>query len=111
MAAFVGSAVASVSFYGIIAFNDLRKGLDHHRRHDVTYDFISYFRDLRNLIIEFGPAEILDVIAVRPFFMYLFPKLIGEYVLGVFIGKMLADVLFFVPAIIMYEVRKKHLND
>jgi len=71
LAAFVGSAMASISFYGIIAYNDVRKSLKHHRKHDLSYGFVAYFKDLRNLIIEFGPSEILDVLAVRPFFMYL----------------------------------------
>ncbi|MBC8490547.1 MAG: hypothetical protein H8D45_31415 [Bacteroidetes bacterium] len=31
MAAFVGSAVASISFYGIIAYNDFRKSLKKHK--------------------------------------------------------------------------------
>ena len=111
LAAFVGSAVASLSFYGIIAYSDVRKSLKHHRKHDLRYGFAAYFKDLRNLIIEFGPSEILDVLAVRPFFMYLMPKVMGEFVLGTFVGKMIADFIFFVPAIIMYEVRKKHLSD
>ena len=109
LAAFGGSAMASISFYGIIAYNDVRKSLKHHRKHDLGHDFVAYFKDLRNLIIEFGPSEILDVLAVRPFFMYLIPKLIGQFVLGTFIGKIMADVVFFIPAIVMYEVRKKHL--
>ena len=109
LAAFVGSAMASISFYGIIAYNDVRKSLKHHRKHDLSYGLVAYFKDLQNLIIEFGPSEILDVLAVRPFFMYLMPKLIGEFVLGTFIGKMIADVVFFIPAIVMYEVRKKHM--
>ena len=111
LAAFAGSAMASVSFYGIIAYNDVRKSLKHHRKHDLSYGFVAYFKDFRNLIMEFGPSEILDVVAVRPLFMYLMPKVIGEFVLGIFIGKMIADVVFFIPAIVMYEVRKKHLND
>jgi len=111
LAAFGGSAMASVSFYGIVAYNDIRKNLKHHRKQDLTYGLATYFKDLRNLIIEFGPAEILDVLAIRPFFMYLIPKLTGQFLLGVFIGKTIADVFFFVPAIVMYEVRKKHLGD
>ncbi len=111
LAAFVGSAMASISFYGIIAYSDVRKSLKHHRKHDLRYGFAAYFKDLRNLIVEFGPSEILDVLAVRPFFMYLMPKVMGEFLLGTFVGKMIADVVFFIPAIVMYEVRKKHLND
>lgn len=110
LAAFVGSAVASISFYGIIAFSDVRKSMKQHRIDNEKYRIKSFLLDFRNLIIEFGPAEILDVLAVRPFFMYLIPKLTGDFLLGTFIGKMIADVIFFIPAIIMYELRKRHLE-
>ena len=110
LAAFIGSAVASVGFYGIIAFSDVRKSMKIHSSENRKYKIKSFLVDFRNLIIEFGPAEILDVLAVRPFFMYLIPKVTGEFLLGTFIGKMIADVIFFVPAILMYELRKKHLD-
>ncbi len=110
MAAFVGSAVASLSFYGVIAIADVRKSLAIHRSNNERYKIKSFLIDFRNLIIEFGPAEILDVIAVRPFFMYLIPKLTGEFILSTLGGKIIADVFFFALAIIMYELRKKHLD-
>lgn len=110
LAAFVGSAVASISFYGIVAFSDVRKSLKEHKAENERYRIKSFLLDFRNLIIEFGPAELLDVLAVRPFFMYLIPKLTGDFLLGTFIGKMIADVLFFIPAIVMYELRRKHLG-
>lgn len=110
LAAFVGSAVASISFYGIVAYSDVRKSLKKHRADNKKYKIKSFLLDFRNLIIEFGPAELLDVLAVRPFFMYLIPKLTGDFLLGTFIGKMIADIIFFVPVIIMYELRKKHLD-
>jgi hypothetical protein len=110
LAAFVGSAVASISFYGIVAIADVRKSLKQYRKENERYRLKSFLLDFRNLIIEFGPAEILDVLAVRPFFMYLIPKVTGDFLLGTFIGKMIADVIFFIPAIVMYELRKKHLD-
>ena len=110
LAAFVGSAVASIVFYAYIAVKDVRLSLKDHRKANVKYSVKSFLIDFRNLIVEFGPAELLDVLAVRPFFMYLMPKLIGDFVIGTFIGKLIADVAFFVPAIIMYELRKKHLD-
>ena len=110
MAAFVGSGVASLSFYLLIAFSDVRKSIKAHKSENKTYKIKSFLIDFRNLIIEFGPAEILDVIAVRPFFMYLIPTLIGNFILGTFIGKMIADGIFFTIAIVMYELRKKHLG-
>jgi len=63
IAAFGGSAMASISFYGIIAYSDVRKSLKHHKKHDLSYGLVAYFKDLRNLVIEFGPSEILDVLA------------------------------------------------
>lgn len=110
LAAFVGSAVASIVFYFTIAFSDVRKSIKQHRIDNEKYKIRSFLIDFRNLIIEFGPAEILDVLAVRPFFMYLMPKLTGDFLLGTFIGKMIADVIFFIPAIIMFELRKRHLD-
>lgn len=110
LAAFVGSAVASIVFYFTIAFSDVRKSIKQHRIDNERYKIKSFLIDFRNLIIEFGPAELLDVLAVRPFFMYLIPKLTGDFLLGTFIGKMIADVIFFIPAIIMFELRKRHLD-
>lgn len=110
LAAFVGSAVASIAFYLYIAIKDVRKSLKRHKTANEKYKIKSFLIDFRNLIIEFGPAELLDVLAVRPFFMYLMPKLMGDFMLGTFVGKLIADVAFFVPAILMYELRKKHLD-
>ncbi len=109
MSAFVGSAVASISFYGVVAIKDISTSLKHHKNNNEKYRIKSFLIDFRNLIIEFGPAEILDVIAVRPFFMYLIPKLTGEFILSTLAGKIIADIFFFVLAIVMYELRKKHL--
>ena len=110
LAAFVGSAIASVVFYFTVAFSDVRKSIKQHKIDNEKYKTKSFLIDFRNLIIEFGPAELLDVLAVRPFFMYLIPKLTGDFLLGTFIGKMIADVIFFIPAIIMFELRMKHLE-
>jgi len=110
LAAFIGSGVASLSFYLLIAISDIRKSLKNHKKFNKLYKTKSFLIDFRNLIIEFGPAEILDVIAVRPFFMYLIPTLVGNFIVGTFIGKTIADAIFFAIAIIMYELRKKHLE-
>jgi len=75
----------------------LKKSIKLHRIDNERYKIKSFLLDFRNLIIEFGPAELLDVLAVRPFFMYLIPKLTGDFLLGTFIGKMIADVIFFYP--------------
>ena len=110
-AAYAGSVVASVSFYGLILFKDVKLSRKKHRSESKKYNFKSVWKDFRNLLVEFGPSEILDVALVRPFFMYVIPIIISNFMLGTFIGKILADIVFYIPAIFMYEIRKKHLNN
>jgi hypothetical protein len=62
-------------------------------------------RTLRNLALEFGRAEALDSFAVRPASMYLATTLVPELALAVLLGKLAADVAFYVPAIAAYELR------
>ncbi len=110
LSAYAGSVMASVAFYLYIAFQDVRKSVKEHKEAEERYKATSFLKVLRNLIVEFGPAELIDLLVVRPFFMYLIPKLMSDFIIGTFIGKLIADVLFYLPAIIMYEIRKKHLN-
>ena len=36
---------------------------------------------------------------------------VGLLSLGIVIGKIIADITFYLPTIIMYEIRKKHLDE
>jgi len=110
-AAYAGSIVASVSFYGWILFIDVRHSRIKHKSENRGYNYKSVLKDFRNLLVEFGPSEILDVALVRPFFMYIFPILIGNFMIGTFVGKIFADIVFYIPAIFMYELRKKHMKN
>ncbi len=66
----------------------------------------SLWRAARNLVIEFGPAEALDSLLVRPAAMYAATQLFGDLSLGVIVGKLAADVVFYIPAIAAYELRR-----
>ncbi len=66
---------------------------------------------IRNLIIEFGPAETLDSFIVRPFCMFVFPIMLNNLPLGILVGKLAADVVFYIPTIISYETKKKYIKD
>ena len=57
------------------------------------------------LLAEFGPAGVIDTLITRPFMMALGLRLFGP-ALGVVVGKVAADVLFYVPVIYMFERRK-----
>jgi hypothetical protein len=65
----------------------------------------------RGIILEFGVAEYLDSFLVRPSAMYIFPKLVGNMPLGLIMGKFSADLIFYIPTIISYELKKKFLKD
>jgi hypothetical protein len=67
-----------------------------------------------NLVLEFGPAGIIDGLLLRPFFMYLFPVLLANFTLGIFIGKLVGDVTFYVLVILSHgikeKIKKRHTN-
>jgi hypothetical protein len=58
---------------------------------------------LRSIAVEFGPAEVIDSLIVRPLAFYLGPILFGGMVAGWIFAKLVADVGFYVLAIFSYE--------
>ena len=58
------------------------------------------------LLAEFGPAAILDTLVVRPFTMGIGMRAFGP-TRGLVVGKIAADILFYLPVIYMYERRKQ----
>jgi hypothetical protein len=97
----------NIGFYGKILYSDIR---DRSLR-DERITFVGMLKVLRNIVIEFGPGEYLDSFVIRPAAMYFFPKVTGNVVLGLFLGKISADVTFYLPTIIAYEFRKKYFKD
>ncbi len=59
-----------------------------------------------DLLSEFGPAGALDTFVTRPLAMGFGVRLLGP-VRGLVAGKLVADVLFYVPVIFMYERRNR----
>jgi hypothetical protein len=58
------------------------------------------------LLSEFGPAGVLDTMVTRPFAMALGARVLGP-ARGLIAGKLVADVVFYLPVILMYERRKR----
>jgi hypothetical protein len=79
------------------------------------YKSLSLFKKIKaivsksstNLIIEFAPAEIVDSIFIRPVLMFYVPHHIKPYALGFLVGKFSSDLIFYVFAIIGYELKKR----
>jgi hypothetical protein len=62
---------------------------------------------VQNLLLEFGYPAILDLFFIRPFCMYWMPILTGNYFMGIILGKITADSIFYGLAIANYEWIKK----
>lgn len=58
------------------------------------------------LLAEFGPAALLDTFVTRPLAMGLAIHWLGN-VVGIIAGKIVADVLFYVPVILVHERRTR----
>jgi hypothetical protein len=57
------------------------------------------------LLLEFGISAIIDSFFLRPLAIGYAVKLLGTGT-GIMIGKLAADVSFYIPAIILYEYHK-----
>ena len=58
---------------------------------------------VRSVAIEFGPAELIDSIAIRPLAYYFGPVMFGNIVAGWIFGKLVSDIGFYVLAVVSYE--------
>lgn len=99
-----------IGFYGYFVTREL---ISRHKRY-TEYPFIQRVARTvaaasTNLLVEFAPAEIIDSFITRPFAMYSMPLFIHPYPLGFLVGKFSADILFYVIAIMGYEMRKRWL--
>lgn len=104
--AFAGTWGENIGYYGVAIAREIRE----HSSKNSNALHIAY-RTIRNIIVEFGVAEVLDSFFVRPFFMYMMPLLIGSVSVGILVGKICADVSFYGCTIVFYELKKKLIKD
>lgn len=109
--ALVGTWSENVGFYGTMIIQEIIQTRREYKRINKNYNWLSFVKNLRNIILEFGIAETFDSLLVRPATMYFGIYIFQNIQLGVFTGKILADLIFYVPTIVSYELRKKHLRD
>ena len=110
-AALVGTWAGNVAYFGWIVAADVwrtRRALHQQGR---PYSRRVFLRIIRALVVEFGVAELADSFLIRPALLYYLPLWLGNFALGVVLAKFAADVTFYVPAIIGYELSKKRLRD
>ena len=100
----------NLAYFGLILVQDVwrtRRELNAQQR---RYTLVTWCRNIRALIAEFGAAEALDSLLIRPALMYWLPRWLGSVPQGVLAAKFAADITFYVPAILSYELTKRRLR-
>ncbi|BBX68525.1 hypothetical protein [Mycolicibacterium psychrotolerans] len=103
-AAVAASVGASGGYYAVAYLSALRWSYrDQAHRPALARLLMANLLALRSVAIEFGPAEVIDSIAVRPLGFYLGPALFGNVAAGWIFGKLVSDVAFYTCAVFSYE--------
>jgi hypothetical protein len=103
-AAVVATIGASVGYYAAAYVTAVRIAYRAHQSsHTLRRVVIANALALRSVVVEFGPAEALDSLLIRPVAYYLGPTLFGGTIAGWIFAKLVADVGFYVLAIFSYE--------
>ncbi|MGI4824232.1 MAG: hypothetical protein ACRYFV_23740 [Janthinobacterium lividum] len=100
----------NLAYFGLILGQDVWRTRRQLRQEDRAYTWGIFGRNVRALVVEFGAAEALDSLLIRPTLMYWLPLWLHSVPQGVLLAKFAADVTFYVPAIIGYELSKKKLR-
>ena len=102
--AFAAALSESVGFYGVLLLRDMVRDAYAAGARRTRYGPREIAGTWRNIFIEFGPIELLDVTVVRPLCMGLGGRYLGPR-LGVIAGKVVADVVFYAAPILTTEAR------
>ncbi len=92
----IGAWAENLGFYSVIFYQRMKDKKNHKNKRKMLTDMLA----------EFGPAEVLDSFFLRPICLVLGANLLGPE-LGVLIGKICGDVLFYIPVIATYEVQQR----
>lgn len=108
-AAIVATASENLGYYGIAASREAmynwRAYADRTPAHRVL---LSGVHTSRTIVLEFGPAELIDSLLVRPSLFYILPLIFtGHHTLAVFAAKFIADIIFYLCVVTAYELRKR----
>ncbi|MBT6336160.1 AAA family ATPase [Candidatus Woesearchaeota archaeon] len=106
VAAYAGAMGENIGFYGTIITKEVIDDIKKAKSEERKYGVIGALKTAGKLLSEFGPAEILDSVILRPAGMGLCAKYLGREI-GVFVGKIAADLGFYAVAISSYELRKR----
>jgi hypothetical protein len=95
---------ASAGYYAVAYFNGVRWSYRAHAARSWPMRvLVANGLAARSIAVEFGPAEAIDSITIRPIALYLGPLVVGNTAVGFVLGSIVADIAFYVMAIFSYE--------
>lgn len=109
--ALVGTWVGNIVYFGTILTADILLAKKQLKEIGKDYSLETFYKNSRALLVEFGIAELFDSLFIRPALMYYLPIWMNNLSVGVVLAKLLADVTFYIPAIVSYELSKKKLRN
>lgn len=105
--AYVGTIGESIGFYSTVFIQQVLEIIRIRKLQNRTVKYQDFFKVLTSIIIEFGPAGLIDSLLIRPFLLFIFPILLNNFTLGILLGKIVGDVCFYGLAIMSYEFKRK----
>ena len=75
-----------------------------------TYNTKLLIKDFRNLLFEFWWPLLIESFVVSPILMFYIPRLFSNYSIWVFITMTATVIIFYLQAVILYEIRKKYFT-
>jgi len=94
--AYAGSIGESIGFYAAVFIQQIIVAQKARKQsNDGDSKVVLYGSIIAEILLEFGPAAVLDDLIVRPFFMYWFPILLNHFSIGILAGKIAGDICFY----------------
>lgn len=105
--AYIATLGEAIGFFSTIFIQHFLTFSKKRKTENKQFSLLDISKIISHILLEFGPAEIIDGLVLRPFFMYLFPLLIKSFTLGILLGKIAGDITFYLLVILSYEMKKK----
>ena len=105
--AYIATLGEAVGFFSTIFIQHFLNFSKKRKTENKQFSLSNISKIISHVFLEFGPAEILDSLVLRPFFMYLFPSLVKNFTLGILLGKIAGDITFYLLVILSYEMQKR----
>jgi hypothetical protein len=102
-AAITATVGASAGYYSTAYASALRWSSEENRGRWPSRVLMANLLALRSVAVEFGPAELIDSVAVRPVAFYVGPLMFHNMAAGWIFGKLVSDLVFYLCAILSYE--------